>query len=34
MAFTGKATWGLKLARGTYVALGDRSRSKRTLRIR
>jgi hypothetical protein len=30
-AFTGKATWNLKLARGTYVARSDRS--KRRLRV-
>ena len=33
MAFTGKATWSLELARGTYVARSDRSRSKRTLHV-
>jgi len=30
-AFTGKATWNLKLARGTYLARSDRS--KRRLRV-
>jgi hypothetical protein len=33
-AFTGKATWSLKLVRGTYVARSDRSRSTRTLHVR
>jgi hypothetical protein len=32
-AFTGVATWNVKLARGTYAYESDRARSKRRLRV-